>query len=469
MQLISKIRTFIQQNNLIKPDDKLIVGVSGGVDSVALLDILQKLDGFRLKLVIAHLNHNLRGTESNQDQLFVEELAKQHRLPCEIRSLNVQQIASAHGISVEEAGREARYAFFEELRQKHNAALIVVAHHADDQAETLLMRLIRGAGSTGLSAMAPSGPGYLVRPLLQTSRKELEDYIMQSHLRFREDSSNSDRSYLRNRVRHELLPLLENYNPGMAQRLAETAFLIRDENRLLKGFIFEKAAKIKSSGNGWIALSRTGLAEMEQPLRLMIYRSVIEQVCGSLRKLYRPHLLSMDSLFSAGHSGSRLELPGNLEVHLTPHDLVVAKCGTLTLENIPETLISAPGVYCLTSLISLTVSEAATAQTGQDDIYSISLPADQAPFPWTVRACKSGDKIQPEGMTGHKSIKELLIELKVPAFLRRAIPLIVSNEKVLSVAGLKRSDSARLTDRTQKVITIRFNGMEKLPLLPVKN
>ncbi|MBV5336755.1 MAG: tRNA lysidine(34) synthetase TilS [Deltaproteobacteria bacterium] len=179
----------IRDNSLCRPDDRLIVAVSGGADSVALLDLLTTLPDFPLQLVVAHLNHHLRGAESDGDETFVRNLASQYGLPCEVTHTDIRQMAQQTGRSLEEAGRVARYTFFEQQRQHHHASAIAVAHHADDQAETFLLRLLRGAGTTGLSAMAPVNHARIIRPLLEVTRQELRNHLTLRQLCFREDAT----------------------------------------------------------------------------------------------------------------------------------------------------------------------------------------------------------------------------------------------------------------------------------------
>ena len=211
--LFRTVRETIATHALFTPGATVVAAVSGGIDSMVLLDLLASLDEYRLNLVVAHLNHLLRGEESDRDEAFVREAADRHGIPCIVRRIEVRQLAREQRLSLEEAGRVARHELLEQTLGETGARAVALGHHADDQAETVLMRLLRGAGSGGLSGMAHRS-GWKVRPLLDAGREQIAEYARIREIPFREDSSNTDRRFLRNRVRHELLPLLVTYNPA---------------------------------------------------------------------------------------------------------------------------------------------------------------------------------------------------------------------------------------------------------------
>src|SRR5665647_2065143 len=224
----------IQRQRLFETGETVVVAVSGWAYFVALLDILSRLEDEKLRLVVAHLNHGLRGTESDGDEEFVRMLAARYGLPFELRRADVGSLSRSCRLSLEDAGRRASYSFFAETAITHGAAGIALAHHRDDQAETVLIRLLRGAGGAGLSAMGSGSHGMLKRPLLQVSRAELERYLKGRGLSYRTDASNADTAILRNSIRHELIPLLRRYNPKISERLAATAEILACDEELLE-------------------------------------------------------------------------------------------------------------------------------------------------------------------------------------------------------------------------------------------
>lgn len=462
-----KLLDTIQQFNLCRPGDCLIVGVSGGADSVALLDLLATLPDFPLTLLVAHLNHCLRGDESDGDELFVQQLAARYQLPCELRRVDIRQLARQQQISLEEAGRTARYAFFDELRTRYSANAIAVAHHSDDQAETLLLRLLRGAGTTGLSAMAPLNRGGVIRPLLGISRQELREYLTARGLVFREDSSNSDQAYLRNRIRHELLPLLQGYNPSIVQRLSATASLLGEDETLLFHCTETAFRQLARSGTGWVALSRTELGQQPRPLRLRLYRMAIESTLGHQQHLERRHYQLLDRLLQEGSTGASLNLPGKLVIVLTADQLLFAPKELLQPVPPRSCTINGTGSYELGNGLTLLV-EVASLPASWQHLSAATCYVDpaQAPFPWQVRPVIPGDRMELLGSTGSRSIQDLLTDLKIPRYLRPRLPLICQDNRPIWLAAIRRSRHALVDPGQQQAIRATLSGQEQLPLFP---
>ena len=462
-----KLLDAIQQFKLCQPGDCLIVGVSGGADSVALLDLLATLPDFPLILIVAHLNHCLRGTESDGDQQFVQQLAAQYQLPCELRQVNVRLLAQQQRLSLEEAGRTARYAFFDELKNRYHASAVAVAHHSDDQAETLLLRLLRGAGTTGLAAMAPRNPAGIIRPLLGISRQELRAHLTDRRLGFREDSSNTDQTYQRNRIRHQLLPLLQEYNPAITQRLSATASLLGEDETLLLHCSETAYRQLARSGNGWNALARGELGQQPRPLRLRLYRMAIESLLGHQQRLELRHYQLLDQLLLEGSTGAGLNLPGKLVATLTAEQLLFAPNQLLQPAPPCSCIITGPDSYELGNGLTLTVGQAQPPLSWQGLNGTTSyFDTTEAPFPWQVRPIAPGDRMELLGSTGSRSIQDLLTDLKLPRHLRRCLPLICQNNRLLWLAGIRRSRHALVHSDHLQAIRVTLSGQDQLPLFP---
>ena len=243
--LPKQVLNFIRRHNLIRPGQHVLVAVSGGADSVALLNILRELARpLRLRLTVAHLNHKIRGRAADEDAAFVGKLASRMRLPFAGASVNIPSLARRLKISLEMAGRKARYEFFEKTALARGCNAVATAHTADDNAETILLMLIRGCGLQGLTGIAPSmqvGKTNVIRPLLTVQRRAIENYLRERGIAWREDASNADPAFLRNRVRHELLPMLEaKYNKNIRETLIRMSGVLRAENDFMESFV-EKA------------------------------------------------------------------------------------------------------------------------------------------------------------------------------------------------------------------------------------
>lgn len=433
----------IHRHGLCAPGDTLIVAVSGGADSVVLLDLLAGLPDFSLSLVVAHLNHCLRGAESDGDEQFVAELAAVRDLPFETCRVDVRALAAEQGLSPEEAGREARYTFFGKLRRKYGAAAVATAHHGDDQAETFLLRLLRGAGGTGLGCMPFRNGRGVIRPLLEMSRHDLHRYLRERGLSWREDSSNRDTTLLRNRVRHELLPLLETYNPEMRRRLAATADLLTEENRLLERMAAEAFARIcRQNSDGW-ACDIGALLREPRGLRRRLLRLVLARLAGGPVQVSSRHIEALEQMLASPRPNARLALPRRITA--------LREYGTLLLFHAPagqaatpDLVIGGPGRYPLPGGGWLTVSTATFPETGSivPEFHALFDPA-AAPFPWLVRTFRPGDRIRLPGMTGRKKLKDLFIDDKIPRSRRQRLPLLFSGDgELLWIVGLRRSCAA---------------------------
>jgi tRNA(Ile)-lysidine synthase len=465
--LHTRVANAIRERNLAAPHDCLIVAVSGGADSVALLDLLATLPWYSFRLIVAHLNHLLRGPESDGDELFVAQLAAHYNLPCAIKRVDVRSLASRQRQSLEEAGREARYAFFEELRQRHQAAAIALAHHADDQAETLLMRLLRGAGTSGLAAMAHRSDQAVIRPLLGLHRDELRTHLAHHGIPFREDASNQDRTFLRNRIRHELLPLLASYNPAISDRLAATADLLAEDELLLEQLTRQAWQQLAQQGEGWASLGRSLLAEQPSAMRMRLYRLAIVEASGDLRRIERKHCLAVDQLLQTGKTGGRVALPKGLTALLTSDRLLIARRELVRPRPSATISINGPGCYELGNGLQLLVEQAAAPDDWQTlPPYVSYVDPTQAPFPWQLRPAKADDRLELLGLNGSRLVRDILVDAKLPRHLRPSLPLLLCDGKPLWLAPLRRTRLALMSPGQSGGMRLTLLGRERLPLFP---
>lgn len=457
----------IRQFDLCRPGDRIIVAVSGGADSVALLDLLATLPDFPLQLVVAHMNHGLRGSESDEDERFVRELADGYGLVCETALCDVRGLARQLRSSLEDAGRTARYDFFQRLRQKHGATAVAVGHHRDDQAETFLIRLLRGSGTTGLASMAPRTASGVIRPLLTVGRQELRHYCEERRLPFREDRSNADPSFLRNRVRHQLLPLLAGFNPSVSRQLAATAQLLGEDEALLGHCTDAVFNQLAQGGAGWTALQQNGLTAQPRPLRLRLYRKALQAIRGSLQRYELRHFLLLDELLQRRQTGERLNLPGTVVALVTGSHLLLALQTALLTSPPHETVLEGPGTYELGNGLILSVLFTAPPSNWSElTATTCYLDPQQAPFPWLVRAHRPGERLDQIGTEGSRKIQDILTDLKLPRHLRHAVPLLCCNGTPLWLAGVRRSRHALLSGKTVRAVQVTLLGTERLPLFP---
>lgn len=451
----------IAEYGVFAAGDRVIVAVSGGADSVALLDFLVNQRELGLSLVIAHLNHQLRGSESDGDEEFVVRLADSYGLPLEMRRVDVRELARRQRLSLEEAGRVARYRFFDEIAATHGARCIALAHHADDQAETVMLRMLRGAGGSGLAAMLPrSADGRYVRPFLRVTRRQIEAYLAVRTLAYRTDSSNADTSFLRNRVRHELLPFLAGYNANIASRLAATAEALAADEELLEQVVAAAFHRYGSFERRESRLLVKGLATESRGLRLRLYRHALRLVRGTLARISFSHLQSIDRLMHDDCSGTSLDLPAGCRVTKSYDHLVFTAEDSDELPTAWEVPVEGPGRHSLPGGSVLVVESAVLPADLQGSSPTVTfLDAEQARFPWLVRNFRAGDRFVPLGMTGHKKVKDLFIDSKIPRNRRWRIPLVFSMSHLVWVAGVQPAAEARLTPGTADVLKVEILGL----------
>ena len=455
--LIHSVERTISLQRLFRPGDTLVVAISGGADSTALLDLLVRLPDYNLNLIVAHLNHCLRGAEADADQEFCRGMAARYNVHFEVRRVDVKSMAAKSGLNLEDAGRRERIQFLDEIRTKYAAAAVVLAHHADDQAETVLMRLLRGSGMTGLSGMAfRNGRGY-VRPLLEISRAEIEQYLRGLGLEWRNDASNSDTVYLRNRIRHQLLPLLEEYNPAIRACLAATASVVSGDEELLVELTetaFDVACRVEDDG---IVCSVAQLRTLNSALRRRVLRHAFRQLTGSLEGVSLRHIDALCAMLDSDRPNSRLSLPQAVTA-VREYDLVIFKIAAGgELDTGFALMIAEPGSYSLPSGGMITV-DLTTAPSFPADSGSVCFDLATAPFPWLVRTFRPGDRIRPFGMSGTKKVKDVFIDRKIPASARRRIPLLFCADNLIWIAGVCASESTRVVAPAAAVVRVSWNG-----------
>ncbi len=453
--LIVRVERTIRRQGLFNPVDTLVVALSGGADSSALLDLLTRLPDYPLRLIVAHLNHSLRGGESDADEEFCRELAARYSLLFECRKIDVNNFASKCRLNLEDAGRRARIEFLDEIRGKFGAAAVALAHHADDQAETMLMRLLRGSGMTGLSGMAYRNARGYVRPLLDISRAEIEQYLRIRGLKWREDASNSDTIYLRNRIRHELLPLLEEYNPAIRSALVSAAAIIGGDETLLIELTERTFAESCRVGEGRVLCGIAHLRTLNPALRRRILRHAFKEMAGTLAGVSRRHIDSICDLITSDCPNARLALPHGIAVVREYDSLIVMRADDTTLDTAFELPITEPGSYQLPSGGCLLV-DATNAASFPPEADTVCFDLAKAPFPWLIRTFRPGDRIVPFGMSGRKKVKDVFIDRKIPVSERARIPLLFQGNNLIWIAGVCASQLCRIGSASGNVVRVTW-------------
>jgi tRNA(Ile)-lysidine synthase len=450
------------ERTALSPASVILAAVSGGPDSVALLHALTALrPRWRFKLKAAHLNHRLRGAEADRDENFVRQLCAE--LDVELLIGRTRRL-TATASNLEERAREIRYAFLNRLADPHGASLIAIAHQADDQAETVLMRLLRGAGATGLAAMAENGPGRVWRPLLMVRRPAIMAYLGAIGAAWITDSSNASRTILRNRIRLELLPLLEHdFAAGLAGRLAELA----GEMRALDEYVSQVAQVELERRSDAGRLAVDGFALLHPALANAVLRECLRGRLGELRRISRDHIAMMRDLCRGANPSGHVILPGGWQlrreygfVHVERRDCVKipgprAKSATPHLIKLKERGLTRIAQCGFTFESRLTERDCRDLIAPPHDATEAIFDTDQLAAVLAVRVVRAGDRFEPHGLAGSRKIQDIFVDRKVPRLQRAAWPLIVADDKILWIPGIARSRTALVTAASRKIRHLR--------------
>ncbi len=455
-----KVRKTIQQYKMLQPGEKVIVAVSGGPDSMALLHILWEIrENLEISLVAGHLNHGLR-PEAEKEKSFVCNVASQLGIPFHWKKADVRGHQQARNLSLQEAAREIRYEFLLAASRKYGATKIALGHTADDQAESLIMRFLRGAGTRGLAGIPPKRDEIIIRPLIRTWKTEILSYLEERKINFLSDPSNRSLHYLRNRVRHELLPILERYNPRIRQTLVQMAELSREEEDFWQDLLEEKfpSLLVGKREKNRLTLDIPSLQVHPVALRFRIYRRGIEHLAGNLRFMGFPHFLAIDRLLENPGPSKQIRLPHGISVSKSYHSLIFSNTPAAPVSF--EYSVAGPGILEIPE-IERAMSFAVIAAPGHDphsDKPNLALlDFDSIDFPLTVRSFRAGDRLQPLGMKGEKKVKDLFMDCKIPVERRKKIPLLLSKDRLLWVVGIRMDHRARLHPQTGRALQVEFH------------
>jgi tRNA(Ile)-lysidine synthase len=459
--LPEKTKETIARYGMLKGEEKVLVAVSGGVDSVVLLEVLCILaPELSLALVIAHLDHGLRGREAKEDARFVASLGKAKGVPVILEQIDVARVSKDERLSLEEAGHRVRRRFFEETSQKVGATRIALGHTRNDRAETLLFNLIRGAGPTGLVGIRPVSLPY-IRPLIDTSREEVLSFARSQGLAWREDRTNQDLDFSRNRIRHQIIPLLEQMNPRFLDALHRTSDLLLEEQQALETLLERPWEEVRAfDGKGEVIFHRHRLAELPSGLIGLLLRRGITHVRGNLQGIEKVHIDALCRLARSFQSHGELDLPG-LAVRVQNDELLLStqiKAKACPYEfpvRLGKTEFSSLGIAIELSIKERNDSLEDLMEHGRTMEVA---DADRVHFPLHLRSRRPGDRFLPLGMKNEKKLKDLLSDEHIPFFKRDALPLLCDQERIIWVAGVRLSDAVRVTSKTKRVLVM---GMEE--------
>lgn len=439
--MVERFEKHIASLRLFAPGDTILVGVSGGLDSVVLAELLHRAG---LAFAVAHCNFNLRGRESDVDETFVRQLAQKYGRPFYCKSFDTKGIASERGISIEMAARDLRYEWFEEIRKRHHYDWIAVAHHLDDQAETFFLNLTRGTGISGLTGMKAVN-GKVVRPLLFATRDEILRFATDSWLSYREDSTNTQTEFLRNKIRHQLLPLVEEMNPSFRSGLIETISHLRDAHQIYNQAIeyaWERIVRRKSADEFEIST---------EELR------IFEPVSTYLFEILKPYLFNSEVVNEIlksldGQPGKQFFSPTHRAV-LDRGCIVVTKLN----RNSQERYYLDEGCSDLDDPIglSLNIIEKTEPFVINTSPKTAMIDTEKLQYPLILRKWQRGDYFQPLGMKGFKKLSDFFVDEKISLPEKEATWLLTNGEEIIWVVGFRLDERYKITKKTTRILVVQ--------------
>lgn len=461
--IFEKVFDTINRHNLIEKGDKIVLGISGGPDSVCLLHILNRLkEQLDIEIYAAHLNHQIRGIEAQKDALYVTHLCEKMGIKYFVRSIDVPKYCKKNKLSIEDGARKLRYEMFYEIMQKTHANKIAIAHNTNDQAETILMRIMRGTGLQGLRGIEYIRDNIIIRPILDIERSEIEKYCEYYNLNPRIDKTNLDPIYTRNKIRLKLLPYMqENFNSNVIKAIVRMSNTIKEDSDYIESNALMQFEEICEVSDDSITIPVSLFADLHNSIKYRVLRYAIKYVLGDTNFIDQKHILEIIELEPDKKIGKKLNLPRGLFVYRKKNSIII------TIKEI----ISEDAEYCyripkngfvkIKELGILVDTETVSIQK-----YNISknegknnrwFDANKTKGDLNVRNRRPGDKITLS--IGNKKLKNLFIDMKIPKEERNNIPIIVDDEDVLCVGTYRTSEKFKVDESTKEVLRICFKKL----------
>lgn len=425
--VLTALKSFIEKNQLFTKSDRLALAISGGRDSVCMAHLLNELS---ISFVMVHVNFKLRGNESDQDEAFVQDLAKKltHCTDLHTTFADTKTYARDHGLSVQEAARNIRYAYFKKLKDENRFDKLITAHHQDDLVETFFINLYRVSGIKGLKSI-PHQRDYIVRPLLALKSSDIVQYASDNHIEYREDKSNQSTHYLRNNIRHNILPKMQQHMPDFVQRAAESISILQTESETLDFLINRYIKEIVQHKKGLVIIPKNRLLNFPQPSTLL-YRILDEYG-------FNPAQCAQIIASCTNEPGRQFWTP--------THRLTIDRTCLMVAQDspvLPPITIEREGSYTF-GAHTITLQKVASWEFSDNPKEEVvEIPASF--FPLTVRTWRQGDRFTPLGMKGSKLVSDFFIDHKLSVHDKDQVPLVCSNDQILWIVGFQIADEVKV-------------------------
>lgn len=460
-----KVLEYIKKNSMIEEHDKVLVALSGGPDSICLLHILKGLESkLNIKILAAHINHCLRGNEADKDEEYARKFCENLGIDFYVKRIEIDKVAKEKKISTEMAGREERYKFFDELKEKFNIQKIAIAHNANDQAETLIMRIARGTGIEGLVGIRPVRDNLFIRPILSLTREEIENYCEDNNLNPRIDKTNLEEVYSRNKIRLKAIPFLkENFNEDVIDAFNRLAYSVSKDVEFINEFVEEKYNTLIENTKDGIIIKREAFDEKEAVLNRLIRKALME-VSGAVNNFEMKHINDVINLQN-GNAGKK--------INLTNRVIVINEYGKIKIvrdikraEFKDEITFDVEELYNMKEKIITNNLGTFRFKVVENNGKIKATKSNEKYFSFdnvskiTIRTRKDGDTIVPFGMEGRKKLKDIFINNKIPKEERNFIPLLLLDNEVAWIIGVRNSNLYKFKNQNKRLLKVTCERRE---------
>ncbi|EQF22586.1 tRNA(Ile)-lysidine synthetase [Clostridioides difficile CD160] len=461
--IFDKVLSTINKHNLIQKGDKIVLGLSGGPDSVCLLHVLNRLKkDFNIEIYAAHLNHQIRGIEAQKDALYVSKLCEDMGIVFFVKSINVPKYCENEGLSLEEGARKLRYEMFYEIKDKIKANKIAIGHNLNDQAETVMMRIMRGTGLTGLKGIDYIRDNCIIRPILDVERSDIEDYCEAYNLNPRIDKTNLENIYTRNKIRLDLLPYMkDNFNSNVIESIVRMSNSLKIDNDYIEKEAEAKFREVSSvKEKGFVEINLDDFICLHDAIKVRVLRNSIKHILGDTNFVDQRHIEDIMSLEDNSKVNKMLTLPRNIFVYRKKDSIILTNEEIVNEEiefyyNVPSNGFIK--IKELKQIIETQIMSIDRYKSMKLDNSSKGFDFNKVKGGIVIRSRRQGDKIKLA--MGSKKVKDLFIDLKIPREERCKIPIITDSEGIICVGDYKISENYKIDESTKEVLKINFNKL----------
>lgn len=464
--MYKKVMSYIKDNNLIKSGDKVLVALSGGPDSVCLLNILYNLKAeLNIEIGAAHLNHLLRDKDAFEDEEYVKTLCKSWDIPCFVKRVDINKYSKDKKMSSEMAGRDARYNFFDDIVKDEGYTKIATAHNANDQAETILFRLMRGSGIEGLCGIKVRRDK-IIRPILCLSRKEVEEYIEINNLKPRIDKTNFEKIYNRNKIRLDMIPYIkENFNEDIIQTLNRMSVLLQKDNEFIENSARSFYEKHCIEQSDYFIIKKE-MFDNKEAVVTRVIRYALTNFSKTHYDFEMKHIYEICNL-AKNNSGKAIDLPNKIYAENIYGDIYIKERININNIDVKQEIvvnkneINGKKIFFNNENIEFSLLKNDSNLDLNQNNFIKYFDFDKINDSISLRKRKNGDKIIPLGMKGSKKIKDLFIDMKVPKEERDCIPLLCFDENISWIVGIRVSEEYKITNKTKNILRVIVERKEK--------